>query len=831
MKTICLLFFVLLSQTILAQVNVESNIASGKDYFPLIGESQPASVYYDSQDPTVVHIVANLFADDVKRVTDKRPNVSTDSTDLAKVVVIIGTIEHNQLIAHLIQSKKINVQSIRNGWERFIIETVAHPFPGVDKALVIAGSDGRGTAYGTFTVSRAIGVSPWYWWADVPAHKSTHLYIAPIAYVSHAPSVKYRGFFINDEDWGIRPWAAKNMDKDLKDIGPKTYRKVFELMLRLKANYLWPAMHPGTKAFWYYKENPKLARDYDIVMGSSHHEPMLRDTEWEWNLDYKEEYGKEHGPWRYDINRDEIYRFFDDRVKESVQNPAIYTIGMRATKDGPMKGPQTAEGKIKILEKVIHDQRQILANRLQKPASEVPQVFCPYKEVLELYKAGLKVPDDVTILWTDDNFGYIRQLPDSAEQKRSGGSGVYYHLSYWGDPQDYLWLSSSSPALISYEMSKAYAMHARNIWVFNVGDIKPAEMELEFGLDLAWNIHSWTPEKAYLYPGYWASKTFGEKYSQAIERIKSEYYKLAASGKPEHLNVISYTSEEVNHRLEAYQKLISEVQDLGRKIPTSLQDAYFELIVYPVEGAAYMNQKILYAKKSLRLAALGDKTALNDAEKAKNAYEQIQRLTRKYNTEIAGGKWNGMMDDHPRNGEVFEMPKVATPEMVANSGKYEKSIKPEKAKLEILPAGHFLTCDQRRMVLIHGLGVAGEGLTVWPLNVKAYHPENITQAPYADYRLSVKKGRNVICVRCLPGFPLNPKLKLRYALSVNQNQPEFINIATLSGTKVWAQNVLRGFAFGKTVYDSPDNESIQVRIYFADPGLVVNSISVETDNK
>ena len=822
--------FLLFSNVTFSQVNVYRGNSGPKGFFPLNGKKGKAVICYDQQDPTVVGLVANLFADDMKRVTGLRPEVFTDTLSKSREIVIIGTLTHNRQISRLIEEKKIDVQPIRDGWERFMLKTIDHPFPGVDKALVIVGSDGRGTAYGTFTLSKAIGVSPWYWWADVPVQKSKHLYLGPVTYISHAPSVKYRGFFINDEDWGMRPWAAKNMDKKLKDIGPKTYKKVFELMLRLKANYLWPAMHPGTKAFWYYKENPKLARDYDIVLGSSHHEPMLRDTEWEWNIDYNEEYGRAHGPWRYDINRDEIYHFFDDRVKESVNNPAVYTIGMRSTKDGPMQGPQTTEGKIKILEDVIHDQRQILSNRLHRPADKIPQVFCPYKEVLALYKAGLKIPDDVTILWTDDNFGYIRQLPDSKEQKRSGGSGVYYHFSYWGSPQDYLWLATISPALISYEMSTAYAQNARNIWVFNVGDLKPAEMELEFGLDLAWNIHSWTPGKAHLYPAYWASYTFGKKYARKIEAIKSVYYKLAASGKPEHLNAISYSTQEASRRVEAYQKLISEVQKLGNKLPAVSQDAYFELIDYPVEGAGYMNEKILYAQKSLRLAARGDQSALIYAGKAKKAYEQIKRLTKKYNTVIANGKWNGMMDDHPRGGKIFEMPEVATPAMVAKyKGTNSVAVGNRFTGQNIL-AGHYLKSDESRLKLIRGLGAGGEGLTAWPLIMKTFNQQNIDQSPYADYRLQVKKGKNIIEVKCLPDFPVNTHLKLRYALSVNRGTPEFVSIATVSGTKVWAKDVLRGYATGKTVYDSPDNGSILVRIYFPDPGLVVNSIAV-TDGK
>jgi hypothetical protein len=287
--------------------------------------------------------------------------------------------------------------------------------------LVIAGSDRRGTAYGIFHLSRLMGVSPFVWWADVFACKEKSSYMFQVPYISKEPSVQYRGIFINDEDWGLQPWAAKNMDTDIKDIGPKTYAKVFELLLRLKANYIWPAMHPCTRAFYYYKQNPKVADDYAIVVGSSHAEPMLRNNVFEWAVNFENEYGKKSGEWRYDTNKDIVYNYWNDRVKQATNYESVFTVGMRGVHDSGMPGPKDADEKLKLLEQIITDQRQMLQNNFKKQPDKLPQIFVPYKEVLSLYRRGMKLPDDITIIWPDDNHGYIRQLPNEAEQKRSGG--------------------------------------------------------------------------------------------------------------------------------------------------------------------------------------------------------------------------------------------------------------------------------------------------------------------------------------------------------------------------------------------------------------------------
>jgi hypothetical protein len=797
-----------------------------KGSFALVAEGKVATLVTDDREDEVAGIAAKALQNDILLVTGLKPGIAKQRSGQG-MQVLIGTLGQSAIIDELAAQNLIPVKQVRGKWETFSITVLKGRAGASASTLVIFGSNPRATAFGVFEFSKLMGVSPWVWWADVKPAPQKQLYVSAGQSIIGPPSVKYRGFFINDEDWGMRPWAAKNMDKELKDIGPRTYEKVFELMLRLKANYLWPAMHPGTKAFWYYRENPVLAKKYGIFMGSSHHEPMLRDTEFEWNENFEEEYGKAHGDWRYDTNKEEIYRFFDDRVKQSVGNNAIYTVGMRATKDGSMQGGDSMQGRIRILEHVIQDQRQILENRLQKPASQVPQVFCPYKEVLEMYQAGLKVPDDVTITWVDDNHGYIRQLPNPQEQLRPGGSGVYYHFSYWGLPQDYLWLSSTSPVLTSFEMSKAYALHARNIWVFNVGDIKPAELELEFGMDLAWNVNAWTPQKAHLYAAQWAGKTFGSQFADRISKIKMDYYQLAASGKPEHLTGTDFTAAEITARLTAYHKLLTESIALAKLIPARLQDAYFELIGYPVAAAASMNEKVFYAVESMRLAKTNTAQSMVYAQKASKAYEEIGHLTARYNHKTAGGKWAGMMDDHPRGREIFNMPDLS-----ANAKNKEMAVINPADRLASIPAGSYLKKgnDRGRLTILMGLGSSGQGLTVLPMELRTFTDKDILTAPYAEYQLPVQPGKNTIKVNCLPTFPLYTGMKLRYAISVDGSKPEFTSLATLAEAKTWSLNVLRGYAQGEKDIKTETGCSVRVRIYFPDPGLVLSSVAAYSNN-
>jgi hypothetical protein len=810
----------LISFNVIAQSKIAVSTTGDAAAFPLVKAKKAAAIYIDAADAEVVSIAANCFSNDIKLVTEVAPAVNKTASNPSGYAVIGGTIGHSKLIDQLIKNNKIDAGKIKGKWETFSIAVVNNPMPNVKQALVITGSDRRGTAYGFFELSRMMGVSPLVWWADVtPKHKD-ELYITPGTSIVGPPSVKFRGIFINDEDWGMQPWAAKNMDKDIKDIGPNTYAHIFEMLLRMKANYIWPAMHPCTKAFWFYKENPVVADKYAIVLGASHCEPILRNNVFEWADNYEAEYGKKPGEWRYDLNKDEIYKYWETRAKEASKIDAVYTVGMRGIHDGSMPGPKSRPEKVKLLENVITDQRSMLAKTDNKAATQIPQIFCPYKEVLDLYQAGMKLPDDVTICWADDNHGYIRQVSNEQEQRRSGGSGVYYHLSYWGAPHDFLWLSSVSPALTSYEMSKAYQFGADKVWVFNVGDLKPAEMETQFAMDLAWDIRAWTPEKASGYAKAWAAETFGAEFAEQIAQIKATYYRLAAAAKPEHVDVVAFTEKEIDQRLADYHKLRDDAEALGKKIPANLQDAYFELILYPVKGAALMNDKIFDAKESLIEPA--DKEI--NSQKAKAAYEEIKVITKEYNEGIAGGKWNGIMSDHPRDQKVFKMPQVA----MDNSKPAEPvEVLNPQPKL-IIAADQYINKKENtgtRIETIDGLGITGKAVTVMPIVEKTYS-NSIKEAPYLDYKVALTEGSNTITVKCLPTFRLYQGFKLQYAISVNGDEPQVVNMDTPAEKGVWSANVLRGYSVGQTKHTITKAGEATVRIYLLDPGLVLSRLEV-----
>jgi hypothetical protein len=485
-------------------------------------------------------------------------------------------------------------------------------------------------------------------------------------------------------------------------------------------------------------------------------------------------------------------------------------------------------GKLQLLQQVISDQRNLLRTAFHKPAGDIPQIFCPYKEVLDIYRHGLQLPGDVTIVWADDNHGYIRQLSNDQEQKRSGRSGIYYHLSYWGSPHDYLWLCSTSPSLISYEMTKAYDYGADRLWVFNVGDIKPAEMELEFAMDLAWNVKQWQPDKAYQYSEYWAAKTFGKEYGKKIAAIKNSYYQLAASAKPEHLGLVSFSKDEENERLKKYREIAAAAERLRNSIPSGLQNAYFELVYYPVISARLMNEKIICAKRSWDPSLHAD-SAKYYADLAQQAFQRIQQLTGEYNLKMAGGKWNGIISWHPRDLSVYFMPKVADEKyldslkgMAAANNPLQRS----PAKL-IIDASAFSSKKERNGVhfsVIRGLGINGKGVTTMPL--KRQPGSLITKASYLEYRLKLAPGEHTITVKCLPSQSIDADKKLQFGISINNDPVQLMNIHSESESRQWKENVLRGYAASK-IKGTANQEETVLRIYFPEPGLVVNTIEIE----
>lgn len=634
---------------------------TGRAEFPLVRGGLAADVFVDAaDDPAVARAAGDLQAD-IERVGGVRPRLLRTVPDKATHLVVVGTIGASPVIDALIAQGRLNVSRVKGRWEASVTQVVDRPVPGVDRALVIAGSDRRGTVYGIYDTSERIGVSPWYWWADVPVEHRDEVTVPAAPFTRHQPSVRYRGIFINDEQ-NLTTWSHRTQEPD-KNIGPETYKRVFELLLRLKANYLWPAMHPYSDFFNKHRENPELAEQYGIVVGSSHPEALLRNGVHEWDP-----WAAEHpGPdgtspvYDYTVNPGVISDYWRARARQNATYDSSWTLGMRGLHDTALetKYATTIPEKVVVMNDIIADQRRILAEEVGTAAE--PQIFIPYKEVLDLYNAGVQVPDDVTLIWPDDNHGNMRQLPNDAERRREGGNGIYYHLSYWGRPKSYLWLDTTQLAKVWQELRRVYEHGVDRMWIFNVGDVKSIETGLSFAMDMAWDVDRWDAEgvegvkgvegvEAFLVE--WAGRQFGRRHGREIASIRTEYYRLAAELRPEFiakglLSVVHH-GDEAGRRMAAYHQLLVRARALGAKLPEPYRDAYFELVEYPVHGAYLMNLKYYWAERNALAVRQGRGAGTNSfADLAEAAHATEVALTKRYNTEVAGGKWDGIVNPYP----------------------------------------------------------------------------------------------------------------------------------------------------------------------------------------
>ncbi len=604
--------------------------------FQLAKDGVSAKILVDSADWAGVIRAAKDLGDDVGKVTGKASEVVTTEiyteNKIEKGSVVVGTIGKSKLIDGLIADRKIDVSKIKGQWESFLIQTV-------DGSLVVAGSDKRGTIFGIYDISEKIGVSPWYWWADVPAKKHDSLFIVPGAFVQGPPKVKYRGIFINDEEPAFGPWARAQFG----GINSKMYVHMFELILRLKGNYLWPAM--WGKAFNEDDpENPRLADEYGIVMGTSHHEPMMRNQE-EWT---KRNRNRQLGAWNYNTNKENLYNFWKEGITRNAKYDNLVTIGMRGDGDEPMGGRGSKmEDNIKILTDVIKDQRTLIEEAYGKPASEVPQMWAIYKEVQDYYDSGMRVPDDVIILWCDDNWGNVRRLPTPEERKRSGGAGMYYHVDYVGGPHSYRWLNVSPVPKLWEQLNLTYRWGADKLWILNTGDLKPMEIPIDFVLKFAYDPDAIPQDKIGEYTVNWAKEQFGDEYAEEIADIVSKYAKYNAWRKPEILDANTYSvvnDREADGVVEAWLKLVDRAEALKAKMPKEYQDAYFQLVYHPVKASAQVAELQVDAGKNRLYAQQGRASANEFAHFARQLFEEDKKLGDVYNKEIAGGKWIHMMD-------------------------------------------------------------------------------------------------------------------------------------------------------------------------------------------
>lgn len=664
------------SSAVFAQVSLSLKV-NGDNVFPLVDSRECASLYYDEADFSVIKKSSELFADDVQRVTGKKIVYGSDKALLADHSIIVGTVGHNRLIDEMVSKGQIDTLGLTGRWESYVIQLVKSPLRGVKQALVIAGSDRRGTAYGLLSVSRAIGVSPWYWWADVPVRKQKNLYLAVNKILSKEPSVKYRGIFINDEDWGLYRWAKLNFEKERGNFGPKTYAKVCELLLRLQANYLCPAMHDASMAFHRIPENRLVADSFAIVMGSSHCEPLLFNTASEWN-------SKTMGEWDYVNNRSGVDSILKLRVEACAPFENVYTLALRGLHDKAMKASNDMSARKDMLQEALMNQRKMLADVTGKPANEIPQAFTPYKEVLDVYDEGLELPDDVTIIWPDDNYGYMKRLSSPKEQKRSGRSGVYYHASYLGKPHDHLWMNTTSPALMYEELRKAYDMTADRIWLLNAGDIKSCEFAVDFFLEMAYDIDSFSMDRAATYRAEWLSRLIGDEYEAEYADVWDSFYRLAFVRRPEFMGWgyqwatdkhgrerntdtdFSLTNyREADRRLAEYRRISDITERIYKELPEEKKACFYQIMYYPVKGCELLNRMVLDGQRN-RWYAIQQRAAANRlADAVKVCYDSLNIITQGYN-DLLGGKWNHVMTmKQGFAAAYFELPKLYSVDLLA----------------------------------------------------------------------------------------------------------------------------------------------------------------------
>ncbi|MBR2206709.1 MAG: glycosyl hydrolase 115 family protein [Prevotella sp.] len=570
-----------------------------------------------------VTIAAANLATDFEKVTGTKASIISPSSFLLppSSKIFIGTVGVNKQIDQWVKQGVLS--DLKGKTEKYIIKTIGNQ-------LVIAGSDKRGTVYGIYELSRQIGVSPWYYWADVPVERHTSLYIKEGEYTDGEPAVRYRGLFLNDEAPCLTTWVKNTFDTDYG--GHKFYEKVFELILRLKGNYLWPAMW-GWAFYADDPENLKTADAMGVMMGTSHHEPMARNHQ---------EYARDRkgwGAWNYATNKQNLDRFFREGIERMNGTDDIVTIGMRGDGDEAMgNGTDT-----KLLENIINNQRRIIKEVTGKSADKTPQIWALYKEVQDYYDAGLRVPDDVTILLCDDNWGNVRRLPTAEEQKRKGGWGLYYHVDYVGAPRNSKWINVTPIQNMWEQLQLAYFGGIQKLWILNVGDLKPMEYPIQLFMDMAWNPSKYRVDNLLDHTRDFCAESFGEDQACEAAQLLNLVSKYNGRITSEMLDAKTYTTWEFAQVVSDYQALETRALRQFITLKPEARDAYRQIVLFPIQAMGNIYEMYYAQAMNHQLAAQNDPEANCWAERCRKAFERDQQLNLQYNKEIACGKWDGMM--------------------------------------------------------------------------------------------------------------------------------------------------------------------------------------------
>ena len=783
--------------------------ADESSYFPLIVNEEPIPVLTDNQDDKGVLRAAADLKDDFRKVSGRMP-----AKAIGKQAIIVGTIGKSAEIDRLIRNGKIAGQELTGKNEKYLITVVSNPTKGIEKALVIAGSDRRGTIYGIYELSSQIGVSPWYYWADVPVVKRKNLYVKPGYYTAGEPAVRYRGIFLNDEAPALTGWAKKTFG----GLNHQFYEKVFELILRLKGNFLWPAMWGNA----FYVDDPlngTLANEYGIVIGTSHHEPMGRAHD-EWRR-----HGYPRDAWNYDKSTKILQDYWSGGMERMKNFETLVTIGMRGDGDEPM----SEESDIALLQKIVKDQRDIINQVTKKEPEETPQVWALYKEVQNYYDNGMRVPDDITLLLCDDNWGNVRKLPDLNAPKRKGGYGIYYHFDYVGDPRNSKWLNISPIPRVWEQLNLTYQYGVDRIWIVNVGDLKPMEYPISFFLDMAWDPNRFNPDNLSLHTEEWCARQFGEKYAKESARMINLYSKYNRRITPESLNDTIYSLENYNEFERVtndYRSLALDAFRLYNRMDSDYRDAFDELVLFPINACSNLYDLYYAVAQNRYYAAKKDIRANAWADKAKACFEQDSLLTLHYNRQIAGGKWEHMMDQTHIGYTGWQQPEHnKMPNVTYVPAPSRSPLFIEKGGYVSIEAEHYSRKHDGEAIawkVIPDLGKTLSGITTFPVTATPGSDDPV----YLEYDFELNSEGSLLHVFLSPTLNFNANKGLRYAVSFDEGEEQIINFNEhyRGGLGQWqAEAIIKS----TTEHHLSKGKHV-LRFRILDPGIVLQKIILDT---
>lgn len=736
------------------------------DRFTLIENGNPISLLLDETDDIGVQIAAKALQKDFKMVSGKEAKILNEPSE--KSVVIIGTLE-SKYIKQIIKNKKLDKKELEGKYEKYIMTTIANPVEGVDEALVIAGSDKRGTIYGIYELSEQIGVSPWYDWADVPVYEQKNISLAKGTYTAGEPAVKYRGIFLNDEAPCLTGWVKNTYGTDFGDH--RFYARVFELILRLRGNFMWPAMW----GWAFYADDPlnsKTADDMGVVMSTSHHEPMARNHQ-EWTRNRS----KYDNIWDYNQNPEGLTTFFREGIERAKDTEDIITIGMRGDGDAELAGSD--EDNIRMMEGLFEDQRQIIKEVTGKPAKKTPQVWALYKEVQTYYNKGLRVPDDVIILLSDDNWGDIRRLPNAEEQKHPGGWGMYYHVDYVGAPRNSKWLNVTPVQHLWEQMQLTYDYGVDKIWVLNVGDLKPMEYPITLFLDMAWNPTEFNADNLLDHVYEFCKEAFGEDQAKEAARLLNLVSKYNGRITPEMLDATTYNLEtgEFKQVCDDYARLEVAALRQYMELDSKAKDAYQQLILFPIQAMANLYDMYYAQAMNLKLAANNDPAANYWADRCEEAFARDAELCANYNKVMSNGKWNGMMTQkhigYTSWNDNFPADKLPRLRRVEETDKIGGYVFTEKNGIVSMEAEHFYAQENGNAgewTTIPYMGRTLSGVAVMPYSVL---PDGAT----ITYKFNLTSDVDAVDVL----IAVNSTLTFyrleghRYAVSIDGGEEQIVN--------------------------------------------------------